>query len=56
MDRQPIATAELSTTTATTETLQAHVAGLLRDTSMRVLEAGLAICALGTALLLGLVR
>ena len=58
MDRQPIATVDLSSTAtvATAEGLQSHVTSLLRDTSMRVLEAALAIGALATALLLGLGR
>ena len=55
MGRQSITTAELPGSPAS-EVARAKVALLLRDTSMRVLEAALAIGALATALLLGLVR
>ena len=55
MGRQSITTAELPGSPAS-EVARAKVALLLRDTSMRVLEASLAIGALATALLLGLVR
>jgi hypothetical protein len=55
MGRQSIITAELPGSSAS-ELRRAKVAILLRDNSMRVLEASLAIGALATALLLGLVR
>ena len=61
MGRQSIITAKLPGSPATdvaevAEVARAQVALLLRDTSMRVLETALAIGALATALLLGLVR
>lgn len=55
MDREPITTVELPGA-AVSRGLQSHVASLVRDTSMRILEAALALGALATALLLGLAR
>jgi hypothetical protein len=55
MGRQSIITAELPGSPAP-DLQRTKVAIMLRDTSMRVLEASLAIGALATALLLGLVR
>lgn len=54
MDRQSTITAELPGTVA--KAVPPDVAIILRDTSMRLLEAALAISALATALLLGLGR
>ena len=55
MGRQSIITAELPGSPAS-EVRRDKLAILLRDNSMRLLEASLAIGALATALLLGLVR
>lgn len=55
MDRQSIVTAELPGSPVA-DIRSAHVAALLRDSSMRLLETALAIGALATALLLGLGR
>ncbi len=55
MDRQSIIAAKLPAG-ATVGVQGAKVGALLRDSSMRVLEAGLAFGALATALLLGLGR
>lgn len=55
MDRQSIVIAELPGSPVA-EIGNADVAALLRDSSMRLLEAALAIGALATALLLGLGR
>lgn len=54
MDRQATITAELPGTAA--QASRPDVAGILRDSSMRILEAALAFGALATALLLGLGR
>jgi hypothetical protein len=54
VDRQSIATADLPGTGS--EAVSRDVTVILRDSSMRILEAALAIGALATALLLGLVR
>ena len=55
MDPQSIIAAELPGATAS-EVRPVKVAALLRDSSMRLLEAALAFGALATALLLGLGR
>jgi hypothetical protein len=54
VDRPSIATAEITVPGA--PAVQPQVTVFLRDTSMRILEAALAIGALATALLLGLGR